>query len=76
MAMLSTFSFMPAISNIKALITVMIKPGVKENRRDRIYGKVKNIRKKLRKVKEISKLTSHKKVFFIFLSSQAMALKT
>ena len=76
MAMLSIFSFMPAISNIKALITVMIKPGVKENRRNRIYGKVKSIRKKLRKVKEISKLTSHKKVFFIFLSSPATALKT
>ena len=28
--MLSIFSYMPAISNIKALITVMIKPGVKE----------------------------------------------
>ena len=54
MAMLSIFSFMPAILNIKALITVMIKSGVKENKRDRIYGKVKNIRKKLRKVKEIS----------------------
>ena len=64
MAMLSIFSFMPAIMNIKALIIVMIKPAVK------------NIRKKLRKVKEISKLTSHEKVFFIFLSFPTTALKT
>ena len=76
MAMLSIFSSMPAISYIEALITAMIKPRVKENRRNRIYGKVKSIRKKLRKVKEISKLTSHEKVFFIFLSFPATAQKT
>ena len=69
-------TYLDGILNIKALVTVMIKPAVKENRRDRIYGKVKNIRKKLRKVKEISKLTSHEKAFFIFLSSPATALKT